>query len=109
MPFDRATTTALQYQARRMNKVLHHTLPPDRREAEMIQRRVDDILDRRPRATAVASDGEVIWENSSPFVLGQVETIVQNSTGQAEVVLTPEQWRRMGGPEDPPLAGAGCR
>ncbi len=89
MPFDAATQHALNYQGRRMRAALHPPAGgvPDRKEALLIQRRVDDILDRRPRVHSVAPDGEIVWEDQSPFVQGQVESIAVNATGQAEVVL----------------------
>lgn len=86
MPFDSATEHLLRTQGLRMRHALHppHGGAPDRKEALLIQKRVDDILDRRPRPIAVASDGEVIYDNASPFVREQV---AHNATGQAEIVL----------------------
>lgn len=72
MPFDPVTMQQLLHQSRRMRHALHETLPPDRREAELIQRRVDDILDRRPKPVGTTSDGEILWENQSPWVLAQI-------------------------------------
>lgn len=76
---------ALKYQAKRMHHFLHDVTPPDRAEALRIQQRVDDILDRRPRPIAVASDGEIIWANQSGFVVGQV--VAQNTTDVPEQIL----------------------
>lgn len=89
MPFDSATRYALEYQGRRMRAALHPVdgNAPDRKEAALIQRRVDDILDRRPQIHSIAPDGEIIWDSQSPFVMQQVESIVQNATGQAEVAI----------------------
>lgn len=102
MPFDNETQHALEYQGRRMRAALHDGVP-DRKEALLIQKRVDDILDRRPRPIAVAGDGEVIFDNASPFVREQVAL---NATGQAEIVLYGEVVQRLphgfyGSPEDP--------
>lgn len=92
MPFDHATLHALEYQGRRMRAALHPGPGeiPDRQKARLIQDRVDGILDRRPRPIAVTDDGEILWEGTSPFVLGQAsESIALNATGQAEVVMLP--------------------
>lgn len=88
MSFDSATLHQLQYQGRRMHHVLHETTPPDRKEALAIQQRVDDILDRRPQVHSVASDGEVVFDDQSSWVLGQ--TVAVNATSEPEVVLPPE-------------------
>jgi hypothetical protein len=86
--FDAATLHALRYQGDRMQHVLHKTLPPDRKEAKMIQARVDDILDRRPRNHVISPDGEIVWEGAvSPFVLEQAMTLAVNATGEPERVL----------------------
>jgi hypothetical protein len=92
MPFDPTTQRMLEYQARRLHYVLHETVPPDRKEAGLIQRRVDDILDRRPREpSGVAPDGEVIWPDSSSWVADQAlpdaRTIAVNATPDPEPVL----------------------
>jgi len=69
---DSQTLHLLEHQGRRMHWALHETTPPDRAEAARIQSRVDDILDRRPRPIAVASDGEVLWAGQSrPWVAAQ--------------------------------------
>ena len=91
----------LTYQHRRLTAALGET-PPNRKEAGLIYRRVDDILDRRMRPVGLTPDNEVVWPDQSPFVQAQafpLEAIAVNATGQAEVVLTQEQWRDMGGPD----------
>lgn len=97
MPFDPTTQQMLEYQARRLHHALHETYPPDRKEAGLIQRRVDDILDRRPREpSGVAPDGEVIWPDSSSWVADQLDplppakTIAVNATSDPEYVIRPE-------------------
>jgi len=83
MSIDSATLTKLQYQARRMHFALEHN---DQREADAVQRRVDQILDERPRVFAVATDGETIYDNASPWIKAQVSTVV-NTTGVPEKVF----------------------
>ena len=81
----------LRYQGRRMRAVLHETVPPDRKEALMIQQRVDAILDRRPRNHSVAPDGEIVWDNASSWVASQTMpagmTVAVNETGEPEQVI----------------------
>lgn len=86
MTLDKETLHLLQFQGARMYRALHSQSPPDRRLAKEIQVTVDEILDRRPRAYAVASDGEVIFDSESSWVKDQVTTAV-NDTGKPEVVL----------------------
>lgn len=88
MTFDPTTLTALQQQGRQMRVALHETYPPDRRRAGRIQVEVDKILDNRPRVFAVASNGEAIYDNSSPWVKDQV-SVVENRTDEPEPVLMP--------------------
>ena len=114
MPFDAHTTRQLVLQGRRMQHALH-TIPPDRKEARLIQDRVDQILDNRPRVTAIAPDGEILWSNQSPLVLDQGTPLppappdIVNDTGRPEPVLSAEQWRRtFAGPDDDGLAGVGA-
>lgn len=87
--FDEKTLSALQHQGRRMSAALAEK---DRKEAAIIQRRVDDILDNRPRVHTVAPDGEIVYDNASPWVLEQAQTTAVNATGEPEPVLTPQQW-----------------
>lgn len=86
---DNETLHLLEHQGRRMNHVLHEMTPPDRKEAELIQLRVDAILDRRPKPIAVNSDGEVLFEGTSPWVTTQAKPAV-NATSEPERVITPE-------------------
>ena len=106
MTIDSKTLSALQHQGRRMSAALAEK---DRKEAAIIQRRVDDILDNRPRVHAVTPDGEIVYDNASPWVLEQ--TIAVNA-GPAEPVLTPAQWFGLGDidgnhPDDPGAAAGG--
>lgn len=92
MNFDLATQHLLEYQGRRMRAALG-ACPPDRKEALLIQNRVDDILDRRPRHYAVAVDGEVVWSNSPhSWVADQAlpagAALAVNAAGEPERVLT---------------------
>jgi len=82
---DRETLHLLQHQGRRMHTALHGVVPPDRKEAAAIQARVDDILDRRPRAIAVTSDGEVLFAGTSPWVAAQATAV--NATPEPERVI----------------------
>jgi len=94
---DSQTLHMLQHQGQRMRVALHETTPPDRVEAARIQVLVDDILDRRPRPIAVASDGEILWEGTSPYVIAQGSalpgtlTTAVNATDKPEPVLTADQ------------------
>lgn len=101
--FDNATLHALQHQGRRMRAALAEC-PPNRKEAGLIQRRVDDILDRRPKVFSVASDGETIYDNASPMVLSQGlmpgVSVVVNSSGEPEAVLRHDELMRRN-PRDP--------
>lgn len=100
MPFDPATQAMLEYQGRRMSQALHGTMPPDRKEAALIQRRVDDILDRRPRdPIGVTSDGEVIWPNADPWILDQLApglSLAVNNTSVPEYVQRAEDMPNIG-------------
>jgi hypothetical protein len=91
-PIDPSTQHALEYQGRRMRAVLHGMVPPDRKEALLIQKRVDDLLDRRPSPLGRMPDGELIWSDASPFVQGQIlppgTSVAVNNTGEAEPVVT---------------------
>lgn len=78
--FDPQTLHMLQYQGRRMHHALHEETPPNRREAEEIQRRVDDILDRRPRPIAQTRDGDVVYDGDSPWVLAQAAETAEFTT-----------------------------
>ena len=69
MTIDNVTLTKLQHQGRRMHYALANG---NQREADVIQRRVDQILDERPRVFAVAPDGETVFDNASPWVKAQV-------------------------------------
>ena len=112
MSFDKETQAKLDYQARRM---AHAKANGNKREMELIQRRVDTILDNRPSPVGTAEDGEVIFDNASPWVQAQVvgtgipglPTVV-NATGEPERVCSAEQlqqavmneaWRILGIPE----------
>lgn len=93
MPFDSVTLDQLEFQAARFKAAQHGTEKtiPDRKEAALIMRRIDDILDRRPRTYRVGIDGELVWESESSWIQDQVlpgETIAVNATGQAEIVLS---------------------
>lgn len=89
MSIDAATLHLLAHQARRLHVVLHETCPPDRAEAERIQLRVNDILDRRPKPIAVSSDGEVLYEGTSQWVLAQ--TTALNASGKPERVIPADE------------------
>ncbi len=71
MTLDSNTTKLLQNQSKRRAHWLSLT-PPDRVEAQRCMRRVDDILDRRPKVYAVASDGEVVYSDAAPWIKGQL-------------------------------------
>jgi len=104
---DPATLHLLQHQGRRMHAALHDVVPPDRKKALEIQLLVDDILDRRPRPIAVTSDGEILYEGTSPYVVAQAvpapaaSTVV--NTGPAEPVLPMSAFGSLDGetPEPP--------
>lgn len=85
MTIDPKTLSTLQYHGRRMNYALSQG---NQAEADRIQARVDDILDGRPKPVGTAGDGEVVYDNGSPWVQDQ---IVRNPT-VPEPVLTPSQW-----------------
>lgn len=68
--------------------------PPDRKAAEQCQQRIDDFLDRRRRPIAVASDGEAVMDDQSPWVIAQGSLTVENISGGPERILTAEQWDR---------------
>jgi len=97
---DDATMHLLRHQGQRMQHFLHGVVPPNRAEALRVQVRVDEILDRRPKPVAVASDGEVIWPGASPFVVDQA-TYARNATDKPEVILTAEQHAAL--TAEPPL------
>lgn len=107
---DSKTLASLEYQSRRMR---HALAKGNTREAEFVQNRVDQILDARPRVFVIASDGEVIYDNVSDWVKGQVcPTLAQNLTGEPEYVLVDrqiagmlEEANRIIGLEDDGLAG----
>jgi hypothetical protein len=98
MHIDADSLHHLKYQARRMAHALHGTIPPDRVEAELIQKRCDDIFDRLPKVFAVAGDGEVIYDNASPMVLSQGLmpgfSAIVNSSGAPEAVVSHEALKR---------------
>lgn len=94
------TVEVLRHYAGR-RRIFLAQVPPDRKGAEACMRRIDDVIDRRPRPVAVAGDGEVLWSDSDPWVIAQaivtnydtggilpqgLFTIV-NNTGAAELVL----------------------
>ncbi len=68
MIIDRKTRAALLHQRRRLEAARQSK---DRKEAAIIQRRIDQILDNRPSVHAVAPDGEVIFDDASPWVKAQ--------------------------------------
>lgn len=68
---DTVTLDRLKFQATRRARLLGN-IPPDRKEAEACVRRIDDILDARPRPIAVATDGEAVLNNQSPWVIDQL-------------------------------------
>lgn len=82
--FDEKTLSSLQYQGRRMHAALEQD---DRKEAELIQRRVDHILDNLPGVAAELPDGGLVHENASPWILDQASSIVRNASGHPEPVL----------------------
>lgn len=86
MSFDSNTQAKLDYQARRMQFALAEG---NTREAEVIQRRVDTILDTRPSPIAVAADGEVLYDNQPASVIAQ--GVAFNVTDEDEAVLTSQQ------------------
>ena len=101
MTIDPKTLAALQHQGRRMHAALE---AKDRKQVEIIHRRVDQILDNRPGVAGVMPDGEVVYDNDS-WLAAQVTEAV-NATGEDEQVLTPRQWFGLGDidgnhPEDP--------
>lgn len=92
---DEETRERLLYQWRRLQLAEHGDREhiPDRKEAELIHRRINDILDRRKRPVEVKSDGTIVWSDEvSPWIADQGgflpagESIAVNATGQAEVV-----------------------
>ncbi len=68
---DTFTLGRLKFQANRRRRLLAAT-PPDRAEAAACVRRIDDILDARPRPIAVAGDGEAVLDDQSSWVLDQL-------------------------------------
>lgn len=93
MSLDQPTIDRLRYQSERRAKLLAQT-PPDRKEAALCMERVDSILDRRPRPIAVATDGEVVLDDQSPWV---AEQVAYNASLEPERVLTAEQHAELGG------------
>lgn len=112
MTFHPDTQAALAHQGRRMHRALHVERPPNRKEAELIQRRVDDILDRRPTVVGTMPDGEPVWSTATPWEMEQLlpaaKTIAVNTTGEPEQVLTAEQWQ-FPGDDGGGLAVIDCR
>lgn len=110
MTFDPATLHLLQHQGRRMQYALHQETPPNRKEAEAIQVRVDDILDRRPRPVAVTKHGDIVYDGDSPWVLAQAAETAEFTTAIPDALpdaakpipFDPEH----GGHPDPPAGTA---
>ena len=92
---DDETAARIEYQRGRRAKLLALT-PPDREEAQKCLDRIDDMLDRRPRPIAVATDGEIVMDDQSPWVAKQVQ-IAQNTTGEPERVLTDNEFKELMG------------
>lgn len=99
------TLSALQHQGRRMSAALAEK---DRKEVEIIHRRVDDILDKRPRPVGEATDGEVIYDDAGTWVLAQLTETV-NTTDVPERVLPMSMFGSLDDPGDdgtlPPNGG----
>jgi len=92
---DKELLRRLNHQRLRRQACLNR-VPPDRAEAARCLRRIDDMLDRRPRPIAVATDGEIVLDDQSPWVQKQVH-IVKNDTDTPERILTAEQYKEMMG------------
>ena len=98
------TLSALQHQGRRMRAALE---AGDRKQVEIVHRRVDQILDERPRPVAEAADGEVIYDDAGAWVLAQVSEVV-NNTSVPEPVLPMSMFGSLDDPGDdgtPPPSG----
>lgn len=93
MTIDPKTLAALQYQGRRMAAALAEN---DQKEADLIQRRVDQLLDGRPAAVG-ETDGEVIYDNADTWLQAQVTDVV-NNTGKPESVLDSAAWEALNRP-----------
>lgn len=91
MSFDLNTRMALEYQGRRMAHALHGGEEPNYRQAEQIQRRVDQILDGRPGVAATLPDGGVVYDNDSPWILQQAQEVVNNAETPERVLPLPER------------------
>lgn len=94
MTIDPHTLKTLQYHGRRMNFALAQG---NQAEADRIQARVDSILDTRPKPVGAASDGEVIYDNGSPWVQAQVAV----NNGPTERVLTADEIEAIRNPVTP--------
>jgi hypothetical protein len=89
---DSETRHRLQHQWRRLQLALHGDDKniPDRKEADLIYRRISDILDNRLRPVEVQADGTVVWPAEvDSWVADQINAnFAVNNTGEAEVVMT---------------------
>lgn len=81
---DTATDQLIEHQRKRRSHWLAQT-PPDRKEADRCMKQINDFLDRRPRAHAVSTDGEIILNDQSPWVVAQGQAI--NVSGHPERVM----------------------
>ena len=95
---DEDTKDRLRYQWRRLQLAEHGDSNniPDRKEALLIRRRMDDILDYRLRPVEIRADGSVVWPDAvSPWIADQVNGTgmipTMNNTGEPERVYTPEE------------------
>jgi hypothetical protein len=95
---DEETRDRLQYQWRRLQLALHgdELHIPDRKEAALIYRRINDILDYRIRPVEIRPDGSPVWPDAvSSWVADQAFggiTYAVNETGEAEQILTASQF-----------------
>lgn len=93
---DSQTLHLLEHQSRRLRaeKAKRRTDEP---LIATIRKNIDDILDRRTRPIAVASDGEAIFPGASPWVADQALTQAANLSGEAELILTAPEWDKVHG------------
>jgi hypothetical protein len=96
---DEDTKARLAYQWRRLQLALHGDEQhiPDRKEAALIYRRINDILDYRIRPVEIRPDGSPVWPDAvSPWIADQINvglSIAVNTTGEAERVVTAQNIR----------------
>ncbi len=76
MTIDPKTLSALQHQSRRMRYAKEQG---DRRQMEIIHRRVDQLLDNRAGVVGAAPDGEVVYDNAGSWAIAQATEVVNNT------------------------------